>query len=51
LLAEPKQIYWVQNADHFFTGKLEEVQRAIREFLRWELIQVEESRSRGSKSS
>jgi len=51
LLAEPKQIYWVQNADHFFTGKLEEVQRAIREFLRSELIQVEESRSRGSKSS
>ena len=38
LLAEPKQIYWVQNADHFFTGKLEEVQRAIREFLRSELI-------------
>jgi len=50
-LAEPKQIHWVQNADHFFTGKLEEVQRAIREFLRSELIQVEESRSRGSKSS
>jgi hypothetical protein len=38
LLAEPKQIYWVQDADHFFTGKLEEVQRAIREFLRSELI-------------
>jgi hypothetical protein len=38
LLAEPKQIYWVQNADHFFTGKLEEVRRAIREFLRSELI-------------
>ena len=32
-LAEPKQIHWVQNADHFFTGKLEEVQRVIREFL------------------
>jgi len=32
-LAEPKQIHWVQNADHFFTGKLEEVQRAVREFL------------------
>jgi hypothetical protein len=32
-LAEPKQIHWVQGADHFFTGKLEEVQRAIREFL------------------
>ncbi|MGA2475222.1 MAG: alpha/beta fold hydrolase [Terriglobia bacterium] len=51
LLAEPKQLYWVQNADHFFTGKLEEVQRALREFLRSKLIQVEESRSRGSKSS
>jgi hypothetical protein len=38
LLAEPKKIYWVQNADHFFTGKLDEVQRAIREFLRSELI-------------
>jgi len=37
-LAEPKRICWVQNADHFFTGKLEEVQRAIREFLRSELI-------------
>ena len=32
-LAEPKQIHWVQHADHFFTGKLEEVQRVIREFL------------------
>jgi hypothetical protein len=50
-LAGPKQIYWVQNADHFFTGKLAEVQHVIREFLRSELIQVEESRSRGLKSS
>jgi alpha/beta superfamily hydrolase len=50
-LAEPKQIHWVQNADHLFTGKLEEVQRAIREFLKSELVQVEESRSRGSRSS
>jgi hypothetical protein len=50
-LAEPKQIYWVKNADHFFTAKLEEVQRAIREFLRSGLVQVEESRSRESKSS
>jgi hypothetical protein len=37
-LAEPKQIHWVQDADHFFTGKLEEVQGAIREFLSSELI-------------
>jgi hypothetical protein len=50
-LAEPKQIYWVQNADHFFTGKLQEVERAIREFLRSALTQVEDSRSRGAKSS
>ena len=33
-LAEPKQIHWVNNADHFFTGKLEEVQRVIRDFLK-----------------
>jgi hypothetical protein len=32
-LAEPKQIHWVGGADHFFTGKLTEVQRALREFL------------------
>ena len=37
-LAEPKQIYWVQNADHFFTGKVEEVERALREFLKSGLI-------------
>jgi alpha/beta superfamily hydrolase len=33
-LAEPKQIHWVQNADHFFTGKLEEVQRVLNEFVK-----------------
>jgi len=49
-LAEPKQIHWVENADHFFTGKLEEVQRVIREFLRSRLVQVEESGSRESRS-
>jgi len=32
-LPEPKQIHWVQGADHFFAGKLEEVQTAVREFL------------------
>jgi len=36
-LAEPKQIHWIQNADHFFTGKLEEVQGVISDFLRTEL--------------
>ena len=50
-LAEPKQIHWVENADHFFAGKLEEVQRVVLEFLRSELVQVEESRSRESRSS
>ena len=29
----PKRIHWVEGADHFFTGKLEEVQAAIRAFL------------------
>jgi alpha/beta superfamily hydrolase len=32
-LAEPKQVHWVEGADHFFAGKLDEVQRALREFL------------------
>jgi uncharacterized protein len=32
-LPEPKQIYWVQGVDHFFAGKLEEVQTAVQEFL------------------
>ncbi|HEY6290054.1 MAG TPA: alpha/beta family hydrolase [Terriglobia bacterium] len=32
-LAEPKQIHWVQGADHFFTGKTDEAQQAIRSFL------------------
>jgi alpha/beta superfamily hydrolase len=32
-LAEPKQIHWVQGADHFFAGKLDEVQEVLREFL------------------
>jgi hypothetical protein len=33
-LAEPKQIHWVQGADHFFTEQLAEVQAVVREFLR-----------------
>ena len=32
-MPEPKQIHWVEGADHFFTGRLEEVQAAIREFI------------------
>ena len=36
-LAEPKLLHWVEGADHFFTGKLDKVQAAVREFLmrRW----------------
>ena len=33
-MADPKQIRWIQNADHFFTGKLEEVQRVLSDFLK-----------------
>jgi alpha/beta superfamily hydrolase len=32
-LAEPKQIHWIQDADHFFAGKLDEVLEALRQFL------------------
>lgn len=32
-LAEPKQIHWVHGADHFFAGKLDEVQQVLRQFL------------------
>jgi alpha/beta superfamily hydrolase len=32
-LAEPKLLHWVEGADHFFTGKLDEVQTTLREFL------------------
>ncbi len=32
-LAEPKQIHWVEGADHFFTGRLEEEQSAVHYFL------------------
>ncbi len=33
-MPEPKQIHWVQGADHFFIGRLEEVQSTLQEFLR-----------------
>ncbi len=33
-LSEPKKIHWVEEADHFFTGRLEEVQTALYLFLR-----------------
>lgn len=32
--APPKRLVWVEGADHFFTGKLEEYQQAIRAFVR-----------------
>jgi alpha/beta superfamily hydrolase len=32
-LAEPKQIHWIDGADHFFAGKLDEVQKALSGFL------------------
>src|SRR5207249_987301 len=33
-LDEPKRLHWVEGVDHFFEGKLEEVQNAVAEFLR-----------------
>jgi uncharacterized protein len=33
-LDEPKRLYWVEGRDHFFEGKLDEVQNAVVEFLR-----------------
>jgi uncharacterized protein len=33
-LAEPKQIHWVEGAEHFFIGRLEEVRDVIHAFLR-----------------
>jgi alpha/beta superfamily hydrolase len=32
-LAEPKRLHWIEGADHFFTGKLDELQAAVVEFL------------------
>jgi alpha/beta superfamily hydrolase len=32
-LAEPKQLHWVEGADHFFAGKLDEVQDVLTQFL------------------
>lgn len=33
-VAPPKRLYWVEGADHFFTGKLDEVRETIRAFVR-----------------
>ncbi len=32
-LSEPKQIHWVEGADHFFTARLDEVQEVLVQFL------------------
>jgi len=32
-LQKPKRLHWVEAADHFFTGRLDEVQTVIRDFL------------------
>jgi alpha/beta superfamily hydrolase len=32
-LVEPKRLAWVEGTDHFFTGKLDEVQAVVRSFL------------------
>jgi uncharacterized protein len=33
-LEQPKQLHWVEDADHFFTGRLAELESVIQEFLR-----------------
>jgi alpha/beta superfamily hydrolase len=39
-LPEPKHLHWVAGADHFFTGRLKEVQDAVREFVERFLNQI-----------
>ena len=39
-LPEPKRLHWVKGADHFFTGKLEEVQTVVRAFVEEMLTQI-----------
>jgi len=33
-LAEPKRLCWIEGADHFFSGHLDELQSRVREFLK-----------------
>jgi uncharacterized protein len=33
-LAEPKRLCWIEGADHFFSGHLDEVQSRVQEFLK-----------------
>jgi alpha/beta superfamily hydrolase len=39
-LPEPKHLRWIEGADHFFTGKLDGVQSAVREFVEQVLMQI-----------
>ncbi|MGH9470915.1 MAG: hypothetical protein ACRD1N_11315, partial [Terriglobia bacterium] len=32
--APPKRLHWVEGADHFFTGKIDEMQEIIQKFVR-----------------
>jgi uncharacterized protein len=43
-LAEPKQLGWIEGADHFFSGHLDGVQSRVQAFLR-ELLGKESSRA------
>ncbi|MGH9430856.1 MAG: alpha/beta hydrolase [Terriglobia bacterium] len=37
-LKEPKRLHWVEGVDHFFNGKLPEVEKCVRGFLRETLV-------------
>lgn len=39
-LLEPKRIHWVEGADHFFTGHLDEMEWAVEAFLRGVITDV-----------
>ena len=47
-LQEPKRVYWVEGADHFFSGRLDEVQKVIREFLEELELRLSQVREPGS---
>ncbi len=38
--APPKRLEWIEGADHYFTGKLEEYQQVIRAFIRETIFQT-----------
>jgi alpha/beta superfamily hydrolase len=39
-LQDPKRLKWIDDVDHFFTGKLDEVQQAVGVFLRDILLEM-----------